>query len=220
MSLAPARALAAVVLLPAATPVLAEVPTLDPLRGVMTTAPLLEATSPAVVNISVRQRLPGQDNPLYSDPFFRRFFDLPDRPPQREAISAGSGVIVDATEGCVLTNDHVVDGAADITVTLKDRRHFSAVLIGSDPQTDIALLRIEAEGLSDLPLADSDQLKVGDLVFAIGNPFGLRADDVVLAVNRRRVRSLGELQGALRGIEQVAALNIQGGNTRLFLVLR
>ncbi|MDH3474740.1 MAG: DegQ family serine endoprotease [Rhodospirillales bacterium] len=151
----------------------AAVPSLDPERGVMTMAPLLEETTPAVVNISVRVRAPGQDNPLLRDPFFRRFFDVPEQMPRREAMSAGSGVIVDAEEGYVLTNHHVVERADRITVTLKDERQFEAELVGSDSETDIALLKIEPDGLQDLDLGDSDALKVGDIVFAIGNPFGL-----------------------------------------------
>lgn len=148
-------------------------PGLDPARGVMTMAPLLERTTPAVVNVSVVSRVPVAENPLFADPFFRRFFDLPAQPLEREAISAGSGVIVDARRGYVLTNHHVVASADRITVTLKDRRAFEAELVGSDPATDIALLRIAAQDLVQLAFGDSSQLQVGDLVVAIGNPFGL-----------------------------------------------
>jgi Do/DeqQ family serine protease len=148
---------------------------LDPERGVITMAPLLERTTPAVVNISVRSRTAAAENPLFRDPFFRRFFDLPEQPqrPSRRAISAGSGVIVDARRGYVLTNHHVIRAAERITVTLKDRREFQAELVGSDPDTDMALLRIPAESLTALSFGDSERLKVGDLVIAIGNPFGL-----------------------------------------------
>ena len=151
----------------------ARYPALDPDRGVMTMAPLLERTTPAVVNVSVVSRVPVAENPLFADPFFRRFFDLPAQPREREAISAGSGVVVDARRGHVLTNHHVVQNADRITVTLKDRREFVAELVGSDPATDVALLRIRADRLVELPVGDSDQLKVGDVVVAIGNPFGL-----------------------------------------------
>ena len=146
---------------------------LDPERGVITMAPLLERTTPAVVNISVQSREAAAENPLFRDPFFRRFFDLPEQPQARRAISAGSGVIVDARRGYVLTNHHVVRSAERITVTLKDRREFQAEMVGSDPATDVALLRIPAQSLTALPFGDSDRLKVGDLVIAIGNPFGL-----------------------------------------------
>ena len=126
-----------------------------------------------MVNISVSTRVPVAQNPLFKDPFFRRFFDLPDEPQLRPRQSAGSGIIVDAEKGYVITNHHVVDKADEIIVTLKDRRSFEAKLIGSDPETDIALLSIDADDLKALPLGDSDSLRVGDFVVAIGNPFGL-----------------------------------------------
>ena len=152
---------------PAGTPPL-------PLRGgVPTLAPLLEKITPAVVNVSVETRTPRRHNPLLRDPFFRRFFDLPDDAPVRPRQSAGSGVIVDAAEGLVLTNHHVVARADAVAVTLKDKRRFEAEIVGSDAGTDIALLKIEADGLTSLPFGDSDALEVGDFVIAIGNPFGL-----------------------------------------------
>ena len=145
-----------------------------PLRdGVPTLAPLLEKVTPAVVNISVATMVPRRHNPLFRDPFFRRFFDLPEDAPARPRQSAGSGVIIDADRGFVLSNHHVVARAESVTVTLKDNRRFEAEVLGSDPGTDIALLGIEAEGLDALPVGDSDALEVGDFVIAIGNPFGL-----------------------------------------------
>ena len=102
-----------------------------------------------------------------------RFFDLPAVPREREVLSAGSGVIVDGAQGYVLTNNHVVANAQEIQVTLKDGRSFPARLIGSDPETDIALLRIDAQNLTAVAMGDSDRLEVGDVVIAIGNPFGL-----------------------------------------------
>ena len=145
-----------------------------PLRdGVPTLAPLLEKVTPAVVNISVATMAPQRHNPLFRDPFFRRYFNLPDDAPARRQQSAGSGVIVDAERGFVLSNHHVVARADSVMVTLKDGRRFEAEILGSDPGTDIALLRIEADGLDALPLGDSEALEVGDFVIAIGNPFGL-----------------------------------------------
>ena len=145
-----------------------------PLRdGVPTLAPLLEKVTPAVVNISVATMAPQRHNPLFRDPFFRRFFDLPDDAPARPQQSAGSGVIIDASRGFVLSNHHVVARADSVMVTLKDNRRFEAEILGSDPGTDIALLRIEADGLTALPTGDSDALEVGDFVVAIGNPFGI-----------------------------------------------
>lgn len=144
--------------------------------GLPTLAPLLVQVTPAVVNVSV-EGLPTQDmNPLFNDPFFRRFFDMqpmPQQPRQRRQMSAGSGVIIDADEGYVLTNSHVVENGKRVLVTLKDQRQFEAELIGNDPGTDIALLKINASGLTALDLGDSDRLQVGDYVLAIGNPFGL-----------------------------------------------
>jgi serine protease DegQ len=148
-------------------------PLLDPARGVLTMAPLLAGVTPGVVNIAVRSRVERAPNPLFDDPFFRRFFDLPAVPREREVLSAGSGVIVDAARGYILTNSHVVANPAEIQVTLKDRRSYPARLVGSDPATDIALVQIDAPGLTALGFGDSDRLEVGDLVIAIGNPFGL-----------------------------------------------
>ena len=139
-----------------------------------TLAPMLEQSRPAVVNIATRSLIPVQDNPLLNDPFFRRFFNIPEQQPrQRTAQSLGSGVIFDAKKGLVLTNNHVIHRADEITVSLTDGRSFPAELVGSDPATDVALIKIPAEQLTALPLADSDKLRVGDFVVAIGNPFGL-----------------------------------------------
>ena len=137
-------------------------------------APMLTRVTPGVVNIAVRSRVREQ-NPLLQDPFFRRFFDLPQhqRPTERETQATGSGIIVDAERGYVLTNGHVVENATKIEVTLKDNRRFTATLVGRDPGTDIALLQIKASNLVAVPLGNSDRLQVGDFVLAIGNPFGL-----------------------------------------------
>ena len=141
-------------------------------RGLPTLAPLVNQVTPAVVNISVVTRAPMEDNPLLRDPFFRRFFNLPDRPQRREQ-AAGSGVIVDAARGYVITNHHVIKDAEQVLVTLKDRRQFQARVVGTDPGTDVALLQIEPRDLAGLRFGDSDQLSVGDYVIAIGNPFGI-----------------------------------------------
>ncbi|MCX4189836.1 DegQ family serine endoprotease [Methylophaga sp. OBS3] len=138
-----------------------------------TLAPMLDRSKPAVVNIATRAEVQVRDNPLMSDPFFRRFFNLPDQPRTRQAQSLGSGVIFNAREGLVLTNNHVIQRADEITVSLLDGRSFQAEVVGTDPATDIALIKIPAENLNSLPLANSDKLQVGDFVVAIGNPFGL-----------------------------------------------
>src|SRR5687768_9114813 len=145
----------------------------QPQIGQPTLAPLVNEVTPAVVNISVVSRSPMEDNPLFRDPFFRKFFNLPDKLPQQQEQAAGSGVIVDAAKGYVLTNNHVVRQAERIVVTLKDRRQFPAKLVGTDPGTDVAVLQIPAQNLTAIKFGDSDALQVGDYVIAIGNPFGI-----------------------------------------------
>jgi Do/DeqQ family serine protease len=135
-------------------------------------APMLKRVTPAVVNIATRGTVQEQ-NPLLNDPFFRRFFDIPNTPRQREFQSAGSGVIVDAKNGYIITNAHVVENATDITVQLLDNRSLKAKVVGTDPGSDVAVLQVQANNLVDLPIADSDRAEVGDFVVAIGNPFGL-----------------------------------------------
>jgi len=132
-------------------------------------APMIAQVTPAVVNIATLSR---EASPMMRDPFFRRFFEGPDQPQRRER-SAGSGVIVDAARGLVITNHHVIREAQEIVVLLKDRRVFKAQLVGSDPGTDIAVLRIPAENLTAIRIGDSDAVNVGDFAVAIGNPFGI-----------------------------------------------
>jgi len=138
-----------------------------------TLAPILKGVTPAVVNIATAGRIKLPRNPLLDDPFFRRFFDFGDIPRERRTQSLGSGVIVDAQRGYVITNHHVIEHAQIIAVTLQDGRQLNARLIGSDPESDVAVIQIPAENLTALALADSDDLEVGDFVVAIGNPFGL-----------------------------------------------
>lgn len=142
-------------------------------RGRPTIATLVREVSPAIVNISVTSTVPAQDNPLLNDPFFRRFFDLPDQQQPVPHQAVGSGVIVDAARGYVITNHHVIENADEISVTLADRRTFSAKLLGSDAGTDIALLKVDAKDLREVHFGDSSSVQVGDFVVAIGNPFGL-----------------------------------------------
>ncbi len=142
-------------------------------------APMLEKINPAVVNIATYSTQINRYNPLLNDPFFRRFFNIPDeqlpqyQPSERKQQSAGSGVIVDASDGVVVTNYHVIKGADEVQVSLIDGRSFAAEIIGSDPEVDIATLRIKAENLAEVRIADSSAVRVGDFVVAIGNPFGL-----------------------------------------------
>lgn len=136
-------------------------------------APMLERSMPAVVNISTSTNIQVNDNPLLQDPFFRHFYNLPNQPRMQQKNSLGSGVIIDSGQGLVLTNNHVIDKADKITVTLNDGRQLNAELVGTDPEADVAIIRVPADHLTELPIADSSQLKVGDFVVAIGNPFGL-----------------------------------------------
>ncbi|MDP9084005.1 MAG: DegQ family serine endoprotease [Pseudomonadota bacterium] len=142
-------------------------------------APMVKRVSPAVVNIATKGTIkeqPGQRNPLMDDPFFRRFFDAPpdSTPRERQFQSAGSGVIVDAKNGYIITNHHVVENASEITITLLDNRSFSAKVIGSDEGADIAVLQAKQPNLIAMALGDSARLEVGDYVVAVGNPFGLQ----------------------------------------------
>ena len=149
-------------------------------------SPLVNRTAPAVVNIAVLQPSPALQNPLLRDPFYRRYMGVPDAALD-PVISAGSGVIVDAARGLVITNFHVVQNASAVQVGLRDRRNFSAALIGAAPALDLAVLRIDARGLPALPLGRSAELAVGDAVVAIGNPFGLGQTvtaGIVSATNR------------------------------------
>jgi len=141
-------------------------------------APMVKRVSPAVVNIATRGTIKeqaGQGNPLMDDPFFRRFFGPQDsQPRERQFQSAGSGVIIDAKNGYIITNNHVIENASDITITLLDNRTFTAKVIGSDEGSDLALLQAKQPNLVEMSLGDSSRLEVGDYVVAIGNPFGLQ----------------------------------------------
>ncbi|MEQ1439680.1 DegQ family serine endoprotease [Fontimonas sp. SYSU GA230001] len=155
-------------------------------------APMLKQVMPGVVNISVTGEVKIQNpmGPFMDDPFFRRFFGVPDMPQEREFQSVGSGTIVDAAKGYVLTNAHVVENAKQIKVRLNDDREFDAKLVGRDPDTDIAVLKIDADKLIQVPMANSDALEVGDFVVAIGSPFNLRqtvTSGIVSALGRTGV---------------------------------
>ena len=146
--------------------------TIDQNRGVLTMAPLIDRISPAVVSIATEGRRVSEDLSPEQEELFERFFGRR-APQQRRRGGAGSGVIVDAGAGYILTNHHVVDDAEEIRVTLLDRREFDAELVGGDEKTDIAVLKINADDLTDISFAQEDSTRVGDYVIAIGNPFGL-----------------------------------------------
>jgi Do/DeqQ family serine protease len=157
------------------TPVAAQLPEKIGDTPVPSLAPIVKKASPAVVNIATRGTLREQRrNPLLEDPFFRRFFDAPElNPRERQFQSAGSGVIVDAQSGYIITNAHVIENADEITVTLLDDRQLKAKIVGRDKPSDVAVLKVEAKSLIEMPLADSSRAEVGDFVLAIGNPFAL-----------------------------------------------
>ena len=197
-------------------------------------APMLKRVTPAIVNIATKGTV-QQENPLLNDPFFRRFFDVPNVPRERSFQSAGSGVIVDAKNGYIITNAHVIENADEITVTLLDNRSLKAKVIGKDTGSDVAVLQVKAANIAEIPIADSDRAEVGDFVVAIGNPFGLGhtvTSGIVSALGRSGINPEGyedfiqtdasinpgnsggalvDLNGALVGVNS-AILSRSGGN--------
>ena len=175
-------------------------------QDIPTLAPLLERVTPGVVNIAVRGHVAIQTIPLLEDPFFRRFFDLPEQPKEREFRAAGSGVIVDTQNGYIVTNNHVVENAEEITVTLRDGRRLKAKPVGTDPEADVAVIKVVPETLTALPLGDFEALKVGDFVIAVGNPFGL-GQTVTSAVVSALGRSGLGIEGYEDFIQTDASIN-------------
>jgi serine protease Do len=217
------------------------IPRTSPLVGgkFISFSSIVEKVVPSVVNISttkvVKAQIPPQMRHFFEDPFFRRFFGAPPLLPQREQIRAlGSGVII-SSDGYIVTNNHVVAGATEIWVRLSDGRRLKGKLVGSDPETDLAVIKVEAKGLTPITFADSSQLKVGDLVLAVGNPFGLGESvtmGIVSGINRNSLGineyenyiqtdapinpgnsggALVDLKGRLVGIN-TAILSRSGGN--------
>ena len=163
--------------------------TMDSQRGVLTMAPLLERVTPAVVSIDIRGTAKTPQASNRNEELLERFFGgrIPNEP--REKRGLGSGVIVDASKGLIITNAHVIDGADEITVTLEDKRQLEAEIVGTDEKTDIALIKVSARGLKELKLARASDVKVGDYVIAVGNPFGLShsvTSGIVSALGRDR----------------------------------
>ena len=142
--------------------------------GVPSLAPMLENVTPAVVNIYTISES-GQRNQLIDDPFLRKFFNIPGKQKSRKRNRAGlgSGVIINSKKGYVITNNHVIAKAKDIKVRLHDGRELKAALVGADPASDIAIIKIEPKNLTAIKFSDSEKLRVGDFVVAIGNPFGI-----------------------------------------------
>lgn len=141
--------------------------------GMASYADAVDIAAPAVVNIYTRKLVTQRSNPLFQDPFFRRFFgDRMPAPQQRLENSLGSGVIVN-TQGFILTNNHVIQGADEIEVALNDGRTAAAAIVGADPESDLAVLKIDIRDLPAITFGQSEALRVGDVVLAIGNPFGV-----------------------------------------------
>ena len=178
-------------------------------RGVLTMAPLLENVTPAVVSIDVSgtAKSGGVEGFSGNEELLERFFggNLPKREP-RETRGIGSGVIVDAAKGLIITNHHVVDDADEITVTLEDKRELQAELVGSDEKTDIAVIKVDAKRLKALKFAKTSDVKVGDYVIAVGNPFGLShsvTSGIISALGRDR----GQGDGYQDFIQTDASIN-------------
>ena len=171
-------------------PAMAQLPASVAGQPLPSLAPMLQRVLPAVVSVNTKTVV--RTSPFGDDPFFRRMF--PQLSQERLKQSLGSGVIVDAQRGLVLTNHHVIEGADDVSVTLADGRTFNAEFVGSDAETDVALMRIKADNLAAIPVADSGALKVGDFVVAVGNPFGVGqtvTSGIVSAVGRSNLPGVG-----------------------------
>ena len=181
---------------PVAAPTIAALPTAVNGQPLPSLAPMLKRVMPAVVSVYSQQtvRTASPLGPFADDPFFRRIFGIPNVPRERVERALGSGVIIDAQNGYVLTNHHVVENADGVSVTLADGRTVEAEFLGSDADTDVALIRIPAGNLTAIPLANSDSLQVGDFVVAIGNPYGLGqtvTSGIVSAVGRSGIPMAG-----------------------------
>ncbi|WP_431858059.1 trypsin-like peptidase domain-containing protein [Azospirillum sp.] len=175
--------------------------------GTPTLAPMLERVLPGVVSIAASGQLSAEEMTMVRDPEFRRMFGLPKRvqPEERHFLSQGSGIVIDASGGLILTTHHLVDGADTITVTLADARRLTARLVGADAASDVAVVRVDARNLVAVPLGNSDVLRVGDYVVAIGNPFGLAQTATLGIVSGLGVRNPAEPDGAF--IQTDASIN-------------
>ena len=174
-------------------------------------APMIKEGHPAVVNISTFSTQQYNYNPLLSDPFFRHFFNIPNQrqlqqQPKKRQQSAGSGVVVNADDGIVMTNYHVIKGADEVQISLADGRMFEAKLLGEDTDLDIAILKIEADDLVEVKMANSDDLEVGDFVVAIGNPFGLGQTVTTGVISALERTGLG-IEGYENFIQTDASIN-------------
>jgi S1-C subfamily serine protease len=170
-------------------------------------APLLRGITPSVVSIAVRRRMTEEESALMNDPLLQDPRVPPMPPGDRDIYAAGSGVIIDADQGFIVTGNHVVDGADEILVILTDGRRLPATTAGSDKDTDIAVVRVQAKGLTSIRMGDSDRVEVGDFVLAIGNPFSIGQTVTSGIVSALRRRSWGD-QGYEDFIQTDAAINL------------
>ena len=182
-------------------------------QNLPTLAPIIKKVAAGVVSITIRapakqesDRQLGQLRDPMDDPVLRGFFDVPQMPQQEETLTAGSGVVIDAAKGYIVTNYHVVQNADQITVTFLDGRQISGVPAGDDPDTDIALIKVPPGNLTAIPLGDSDRLEVGDFVLAIGNPFGIGQTVTSGIVSGLKRNAMG-LEGYEDFIQTDAAIN-------------
>jgi serine protease Do/serine protease DegQ len=238
--------LAAVATLASPIPARAGTPPVDAAGAPLPSlAPIVKRAAPAIVSIATRGTVAehGQRNPMLEDPFFRRFFDVPEQGQrQRQFQSAGSGVVVDAKQGLIVTNAHVVANATEITVTTHDGHDYKATVVGSDPQADVAVVKVKDARLQEIPVGDSSKAEVGDFVLAIGNPLGLKNTvtyGIVSAIDRSGINPEGyedfiqtdaainmgnsggaliNLRGELIGINS-AILSPSGGNIGIGLAI-
>ena len=182
-------------------------------------APMLERVLPNVVNIATNGKVQVQQNPLMDDPLFREFFDMPrSQPQERRFSSLGSGVIIDGRNGYIVTNNHVIENADEINVRLHDGRSFEAKVIGADPEADIAVIKLPISDLSGIEIGDSESLRVGDFVVAIGNPFGL-GQTVTSGIVSAKGRSGLGIEGYEDFIQTDASIN-QGNSGGALVNLR
>jgi S1-C subfamily serine protease len=176
-------------------------------QGVPSLAPLLKTVTPSVVSIAIRRRMTDEEFAQMNDPAFRDQLVLPLPPGERNIYAAGSGVIVDADQGFIVTGSHVVEGADEIVVILTDGRRLNATAVGLDTETDIAVVMVRAKNLVGMRIGDSDKVEVGDFVLSIGNPFSLGQTVTSGIVSALRRRDLGA-QGYEDFIQTDAAINL------------
>jgi Do/DeqQ family serine protease len=185
--------------------------TVKPGGPILSYADVVQRVAPAVVTVRSSRRVrPSQQFPFFDEPFFRRFFGggFPSQPQVQQAL--GSGVIV-RTDGHILTNHHVIDGAEEIKVDLTSRRTYSAKVIGSDAPSDLAVLKISADNLPVLQLADSDKVRVGDVALAVGNPLGI-GETVTAGIISAKGRATGTGDGSFQDFLQTDAPINQGNS--------